>query len=238
VHHEASGRAFALKILHKSRIVALRQERNIMSEKKVLVALKHPFAIRLFDTYRDKNCLYMLLELVQGGELFSRMQSGHDGMVAEAEALFYSACVTDVLDHLHRKHIIYRDLKPENMLIDTKGYLKICDFGFAKVTRRRTHTMCGTPEYLAPELVLSEGHSSGVDWWALGVLLFEMMAGYSPFNDGDDGDQAIICKNILRGRVDFPRGFGSQEAEDLIKKLLTRDPFRRLGCLRGGGLDV
>ena len=126
------------------------------------------------------------------------------GRIPADEARFYAACVLDAFDYLHGLHIIYRDLKPENLLIDAEGYLKLVDFGFAKFCPDRTYTVCGTPEYLAPELVLGRAHDKGVDYWAVGVLLFEMVAGYSPFADRAANDQLVICKNITRGVVDFP----------------------------------
>ena len=126
------------------------------------------------------------------------------GRIPVEEARFYTACVLDAFDYLHSLHIIYRDLKPENLLIDAQGYLKLVDFGFAKFCPDRTYTVCGTPEYLAPELVLGRAHDKSVDYWAVGVLLFEQVAGYSPFADRVANDQLVICKNITRGVVEFP----------------------------------
>lgn len=128
--------------------------------------------------------------------------------------------------------------QPENLLIDAEGYLKIVDFGFAKQVADRTYTLCGTPEYLAPELVLGRGHDKGVDYWALGILLYEQVAGYSPFADHDNDDQMVICKNILRGEVNFPAHVKDAKLKDLVSKLLVKDIPRRLGCMRGGAADV
>ncbi len=129
-------------------------------------------------------------------------------------------------------------MQPENLLIDSEGYLKIVDFGFAKIVRDRTYTLCGTPEYLSPELVLGRGHDKGVDYWALGILLYEQVAGYSPFADAENSDQMVICRNILRGEVEFPSHFKDAALRDLILKLLVKDIPRRLGCMRGGAADI
>ena len=205
VYHRALNRTFALKMLQKTQIVALKQQANIINEKELLSRIDHPFILTLYDTYKDRDRLYMLLEVVQGGELFSRLQtSSTPGRIVPADARFYTSCVLDAFEYLHSLSIVYRDLKPENLLIDACGYLKLVDFGFAKVVKDRTYTLCGTPEYLAPELVLGKGHDKGVDYWALGILLFEQVAGFSPFADHGANDQMAICKNILRGDIDFP----------------------------------
>jgi CRP-like cAMP-binding protein len=153
---------------------------------------------------QERDCFFMLMELVQGGDLFSRLQnSATPGRVSLDEVRFYAGCVVAAFEHLHAISVVYRDLKPESLLIDADGYLKLVDFGFAKIVHDRTYTLCGTPEYLAPELVLSRGHNKGVDYWALGALLYEMAAGYNPFTGAND-DLMVICRNILRGEVKFP----------------------------------
>lgn len=217
--HRRTNQVFALKMLQKAQIAALKQQKNIMAERDILWRVDHPFVIKLFDTYRDRDRLYMLLELVQGGELFGRLQnSPTPGRISPGEARFYAACVLDAFDYLHALHVVYRDLKPENLLIDAAGYLKLVDFGFAKFVPDRTFTLCGTPEYLAPELVLGRGHDKGVDYWAIGVLLFEQVAGYSPFADRERNDQMTICKNILRGVVDFPRHFSDRDVSGCCRR--------------------
>lgn len=130
------------------------------------------------------------------------------------------------------------DLKPENMVFDADGYYKFVDFGFAKLVHHKTFTLCGTPEYLAPELVQGRGHQKGVDYWALGILIFEMLAGYSPFADHKNNDQLQIYKNILRGKLRFPRSIKSRHAQDLITRLLKPNPAERLGCLKRGAEDI
>jgi len=139
-----------------------------------------------------------------------------------------------MFEYLHSKSIIYRDLKPENILIDSRGYLKLTDFGFAKVCEGRTYTLCGTPEYLAPEILLNKGHGKPVDWWTFGVLLYEMIAGIDPFNDEDP---MLIYQKILKGKIKFPSSFPSN-AKSLVKHLLVQDLSKRYGNLKGGVNDI
>jgi len=236
VEHKKLKMTFALKILQKAQIVAYGQQVNVMNEKNILAECDHPFILRLFKTFKDKNCLYMLLELVQGGELFGLLHV-HGGKLEDKHARFYAACVLDALEYLHDRTICYRDLKPENLMIASDGYLKVVDFGFAKRVKDKTYTLCGTPEYLAPELVLGKGHNKGVDYWALGILIFEMVTGGSPFADPVNGDHMVICKNIVRAKIMFPSIY-PEKAKDLTQQLLVREAHMRLGCLRNGARDI
>lgn len=141
-----------------------------------------------------------------------------------------------MFEYLHSKDIIYRDLKPENILIQKNGYLKLTDFGFAKVVTSagKTYTLCGTPEYLAPEVLLNKGHGKPVDWWCLGILIYEMIAGIDPFNDDDTMG---IYQKILKGKIKFPKEF-DRDAKSLVKHLLVADVTKRYGCLKGGVSDI
>jgi serine/threonine protein kinase len=238
VKHKTTGQVYALKILQKEQIVAYKQQQNVMNERNVMMMVDHPFILKLTATFKDADCLYMLLELVQGGELFTLLANQPDGKLSSVSARFYAACVTSALECLHSKNVLYRDLKPENMLIDAEGYIKVVDMGFAKVVTTRTYTLCGTPEYLAPEIVLGKGHHKGVDYWAVGILIFEMLCGYSPFADHRNNDQMVICKNIVKAKLKFPKELKDKAAKDLITKLLEREPSARLGCLKGGAEDI
>jgi serine/threonine protein kinase len=166
----------------------------------------------------------MLLDYACGGELFTLLR--REGRFANDVALFFAVEIVLAFEYLHSQDIAYRDLKPENLLIDKEGHVKITDFGFAKVVSDRTYTLCGTPEYLAPEIIQSKGHNKFVDWWALGVLIFEMLAGYPPFYD--DNPLGIYQK-IMDGYYEFPPHI-EPKARDLIKSFLCADRSIRLGC--------
>lgn len=223
---------FAMKVLRKSEIVRLKQVEHINSERIILERVRHPFIVELYATYQDQINVYMLLSYIPGGELFSHLRRA--GRFSADVTRFYLASIVLAIEYLHSQNVIYRDLKPENLLLDRRGYLRIADFGFAKVVQDRTFTLCGTPEYLAPEIVLSQGHGKAVDWWALGILGFEMLAGYPPFFD----DHPLgIYEKILRGDIAFPSHIDPY-VKDLIRGLLTADRSKRLGNLRGGAKDV
>lgn len=185
-----------------------------------------------YCTFQDHENLFMLQEYVIGGELFRHLRKS--GRFPNDTARFYAAEIVLALEYLHSKDIIYRDLKPENILLDHRGYIKITDFGFAKKVIDRTWTLCGTPEYLAPEIIQSKGHSKSVDWWSLGILIFEMMAGYPPFYDDNHFG---IYEHILGGKVQYPSYF-ENAGKDLLKKLLVIDRTKRLGNMKGGAQDV
>lgn len=223
---------YALKILKKFEVVRLKQVEHIMSEKAILSQINHPFIVCLGGAFQDANCLYMLLEYVIGGELFSHLRKA--GRFSNETTRFYAAQIVLALQHLHSLDIVYRDLKPENLLLDEAGYMKITDFGFAKKVEDRTWTLCGTPEYLAPEIIQSKGHGKAVDWWALGILIYEMLAGYPPFYDENPFG---IYQKILGGKIEYPRHF-DPHAKDLIKKLLQPDRSKRVGNLKNGADDV
>ncbi|VUZ52245.1 unnamed protein product [Hymenolepis diminuta] len=230
--HKRTKRYYAIKILHKAKIVKLKQVEHTLNEKKILSCIDFPFIVVLKSYFKDNANLYMALEFINGGELFSLIR--REGKFKEDTARFYGAQVVLALEYLHSMDIAYRDLKPENLLIDRYGYLKLTDFGFAKVVKGRTWTLCGTPEYLAPEIILSKGYSRAVDWWAVGVLIFEMIAGYPPFF----ADQALqIYEKIVAGKVRFPF-FMSTDARALLSNLLQGDTTKRYGNMRNGVADI
>ncbi|KAM0787192.1 hypothetical protein ACM66B_006435 [Microbotryomycetes sp. NB124-2] len=225
-------RYFALKVLEKITVVRLRQVEHLNSERSTLAEVSHPFIVNLFFTFQDEANLYLLLEFVQGGELFSHLRRA--GRFSPDVSRFYASNIILALEYLHARDIVYRDLKPENLLIDSLGYLKIADFGFAKRVQDRTFTLCGTPEYLAPEIINATGHGVAADWWALGVLIFELLCGFPPFF----ADHPLeIYERILHNRFSFPPHVDSV-GRDLIRRLLTADLTKRLGNLKHGARDV
>ncbi|KAM9967570.1 hypothetical protein ACTFIW_001654 [Dictyostelium discoideum] len=232
IQNTKDGCYYAMKCLNKAYVVQLKQVEHLNSEKSILSSIHHPFIVNLYQAFQDEKKLYLLFEYVAGGEVFTHLRKSMK--FSNSTAKFYAAEIVLALEFLHKQNIVYRDLKPENLLIDNQGHIKITDFGFAKRVEDRTFTLCGTPEYLAPEIIQSKGHGKAVDWWALGILIFEMLAGYPPFYDDDT---FAIYNKILAGRITFPLGF-DVDAKDLIKRLLTADRTRRLGALRDGALDV
>uniref|UniRef100_A0A7S3ZEV3 cGMP-dependent protein kinase n=1 Tax=Lotharella globosa TaxID=91324 RepID=A0A7S3ZEV3_9EUKA len=225
---DKSGKTYALKAVSKTQIVETGQKNHIISEKRVMERLSHPFCIKLFGTYHDKKCIYLLLEPSMGGELFTILRARM--FFDDDTARFYAGCVVLAFEYMHSMDIVYRDLKPENLLLDTRGYLKVTDFGFAKEVHGRTHTLCGTPDYLAPEIVQGKGHGKGVDWWTLGILIYEMIASSPPFYDNE---QMVTYQKIVAGVVTFPAHFCA-EAKSVVKKLLHPKPTKRLGVVKGG----
>merc|ERR1711988_1513406 len=176
----------------------------------------------------------IVMECIGGGELFTHLRRARK--FNDEQSKFYAAQTAGAFAHCHNKNIIHRDLKPENILMCQNGYSKLTDFGFAKIIEpgTRTYTLCGTPEYIAPEALLNKGHGKPVDWWTLGILNYEMLAGQPPFVDDDPMG---IYQQILAGKVSFPRFFDRQ-AKSLIKKLLDADLTKRYGCLKGGASDI
>jgi len=233
VQDSVSKETFALKALDMAKVVKLRQIQHVMNEKNIMMKITHPFVQRLYQTYKNRKNLYMLIEVSLGGELFTLLR--HHRRFNKQWSMFYAASVVLVFEFLHGLGIVYRDLKPENLLLDANGFLKVIDFGFAKqLYGKKTFTLCGTPDYLAPEILKNTGHDKAVDWWALGILIYEMLAGRPPFESKDHMD---TYKKILSGRVEFGPYFNKPES-DLIRRLLNIDQSKRIGNLKDGAADV
>nr|CAH7754079.1 unnamed protein product [Callosobruchus chinensis] len=223
---------YAMKCIEKVRIIKLKQVEHTLYEKRILEAIRFPFIISLEFSFKDNSYLYFVMPFINGGEMFTHLRRMRK--FNEVLARFYASQVLLALEFLHFCDILYRDLKPENILIDSKGYVKIADLGFCKIVKGRTWTLCGTPEYIAPEIILSKGYGKAVDYWSFGVLLFEMSAGYPPFTSSDP---MKVYERIISCKYKCPGSFSS-ELQDIIKNLLQLDLSRRYGNLRSGVQDI
>ncbi|GLE00573.1 hypothetical protein PINS_up009330 [Pythium insidiosum] len=246
--HTPTGRFVAVKAMSKTRLEQGKQVSHIRSEKRLLEAMNSPFVLKFFAALQDATHVYIVTELLPGGELFQRIVSptGHAVRLPHQDARFYVACCVMALGYLHERNVVYRDLKPENILLDAQGYAKLVDFGFAKKLRGKTYTLCGTPEYLAPEIILGIGHGVAVDSWGLGVLLYEMIMGASPFAAKDE-DHLSICRNILQENIRFPTTASDADADAaqdlsnwkaLVLSLLHKHPEKRTSLSAGSALDI
>eukprot|EP00732_Lithocolla_globosa_P004067 Lithocolla_globosa_v1_NODE_3533_length_1645_cov_48.722642.p1 type:complete len:492 gc:universal NODE_3533_length_1645_cov_48.722642:1605-130(-) len=233
--HKKTGQVYAVKVLSKSAIKKRDEVKHIMSERNVLRNnTSHPFLVGLCYSFQTQDKLYFVLDYVNGGELFFHLQ--RDKRFPEHRARFYAAEIVCALEYLHNLDIIYRDLKPENILLDSEGHVALTDFGLAKEGIKNdetTSTFCGTPEYLAPEVLKKHHYGMSVDWWCLGAVLFEMLVGLPPFYSRDCNE---MYDRILHDKLRFPSHV-SEPAKALITELLQRDPKLRLGTV-GDAEDV
>lgn len=235
--YKNTGEYFALKALKKGEIIARDEVESLMSEKRifeVINAMRHPYLVNLFACFQTQEHVIFVMEYACGGDLMMHI---HNDVFSETRTVFYAGCVVLGLQYLHEHNIVYRDLKLDNLLLDAEGYLKIADFGLCKEGMGfgdRTSTFCGTPEFLAPEVLTEPSYTRSVDWWGLGVLIFEMLVGESPF-PGDDEEE--VFDSIVNEEVKYPR-FLSTEAIAIMRRLLRRNPDRRLGSSERDAEDV
>ncbi|KAJ1935533.1 Serine/threonine-protein kinase, partial [Linderina pennispora] len=203
-----TGRIYAMKILSKSKIVMRSEVAHTLAERNVLAKINHPFIVPLKFSFQTPEKLYLVLAFINGGELFHHLQ--REGRFDQHRSRFYAAELLSALDCLHSYNVIYRDLKPENILLDYSGHIALCDFGLCKLNmsdNETTNTFCGTPEYLAPELLQGRGYTKTVDWWTFGVLLYEMMTGLPPFYDENVNE---MYRRILEDELVFPDDMGNR----------------------------
>ncbi|KAF7254173.1 RAC-gamma serine/threonine-protein kinase [Varanus komodoensis] len=230
VREKASGKYYAMKILKKEVIIAKDEVAHTLTESRVLKNTRHPFLTSLKYSFQTKDRLCFVMEYVNGGELFFHLS--RERVFSEDRTRFYGAEIVSALDYLHSGKIVYRDLKLENLMLDKDGHIKITDFGLCKegITDAATmKTFCGTPEYLAPEVLEDNDYGRAVDWWGLGVVMYEMMCGRLPFYNQD---HEKLFELILMEDIKFPRTLSS-DAKSLLSGLLIKDPNKRLG----GGPD-
>ncbi|XP_039637114.1 cGMP-dependent protein kinase 2 [Perca fluviatilis] len=228
------GTYYAMKRVSKKLIVAKRQEEHMLFEKKILKATQCDFIVRLHAAFKDKRYIYMVMEFCAGGEIWTKLKEV--GRFDEPMAVFCTACVVEAYAYLHKKNIMYRDLKPENLMLNIKGYVKLVDFGFAKelVRGEKTYSFVGTPEYMPPEIIKNQGHDFAVDFWSLGILIYELLVGSPPFSSSEP--QKIYAK-ILDGVLKYPP-YMSESAKSIISKLCRPRPGQRLGNTKNGIKDV
>ncbi|KAL9647939.1 hypothetical protein ABK040_008209 [Willaertia magna] len=228
VKEKSTGKTFAMKVLRKDMIVKENMVAHTIAEKNILESIDHPFIVALHNAFQTDEKLYLVLSYLPGGELFYHLREESKFDINRAK--FYGAQIALAIEHLHKHDIIYRDLKPENIVLDAEGYAVLTDFGLAKTSIRgntSTYTFCGTPEYLAPEILKGQGHAKAVDWWSLGILLYEMIVGLPPFYSENINEMYEL---ILKAPLKFPNNVPS-DAQSLLKGLLERDESKRSGSV-------
>jgi len=232
VKSKKDGRLFALKAQSKAHVIKHGSKEKLVTEYRVMRELSHPFIVECYQAFQDRKYIYFLMGLLPGGEIMDLLEK-HEKF-PESWARFYCGTVVLVFEYIHQQKIAYRDLKPENLVLDENGYCRVVDFGLAKwCDKGKTWTMCGTPDYLAPEIITGKGHDWAVDDWALGVLLYELTHGFPPFYDDDPTNTA---KKVMQRSYSIPPHF-SRQLVDLVSRLLT-DQSKRLGRTKGGARGI
>ena len=224
---KTTNKLYALKAVSRKKIDAYQIEENILLERKILLQLDHSLIMKLVRTAKDGKRLYFLMEYIRGMDMFDILRKLN--LLKECDARFYVGCIINILEHLHEREIIFRDMKPENMVVDSLGYPKLIDFGTAKRIRGRTYTIVGTPHYMAPEVVNGHGYGLSADYWTLGVMLYEFMFGSVPFGE-DETDPYGIYEKIQERKLDFPQWVDNKnKVREFISQLLNKIPANRLG---------
>lgn len=223
---KSNEKIYAMKILDKEKIKSYDQEEHTKSERDLMVKINCPFIVDIKYAFQDKQYLYMVTEFMQGGEMFFHLFK--EKRFTNEKAKFYLVEIILAIEFLHKNHMMYRDLKPENVLLDKNGHIKITDFGLSKILSReneKTYTICGTPQYLAPEILSSEGYDNAVDWWSLGCLMYKMLIGIDAFKFSKNQS---LSPEMYEIEILIP-DYVTKEANDLIRKLLVINPKKRLG---------
>lgn len=235
VHHkEDETKVYALKCVSKKQVVEQGQQKTVCVEREINALCYHPCIVQFIKTFQDISYVYFLQEFLGGGDLFTAIRS--IGSLSKHDSQFYSASIVLALEYLHHRNIMYRDLKPENVLLDYRGNAKLVDFGRCKQCLRTT-TLVGTPEYFAPETIAGKGYSCAVDWWALGVVLYELIVGPLPFGSGTS-DQLELFRQIMEAPLHIPKHIDDKTASSIISGLLQRKAEQRLGAASKGALEI
>ncbi|KAL8038918.1 hypothetical protein ABFX02_10G002400 [Erythranthe guttata] len=234
VRKRGSSEVYAMKVMRKDKIMEKNHAEYMKAERDILTKIDHPFIVPLRYSFQTKYRLYLVLDFVNGGHLFFQLY--HHGLFREELARIYTAEIISAVSHLHANGIMHRDLKPENILLDAEGHAMLTDFGLAKELEKngRSNSMCGTVEYMSPEIILGKGHDKAADWWSVGILLFEMLTGKPPFIGGN---RDKIQQKIVKDKMKLP-AFLTSEAHSLLKGLLQKEPSKRLGSGTNGSDEV
>ena len=234
VRFKKNNKVYAMKVLSKSLLRTQNQENNTKSERNLMVQINSPFIVNIKFAFQSESKLFLVQEFLQGGDLFFHLHT--NPRFSNEKTKFYIIELVLAIEFLHENEMLYRDLKPENILIGIDGHIKLTDFGLSKIlsNEEKAYTICGTVQYLAPEIIAGEGYNSSVDWWSLGCIMYEMLVGRFPFKFQKDGKLNI---DIYKKPVRYP-SFMDEKAQDLISKFLEIDPNKRLGCGENGWKDV
>ena len=236
VRLKSTKKVYAMKILDKKILKMKKQQNHTKTERDLMVKINSPFIVNIKSAFQDDTNLYLVSEFMQGGDMFFHMHDGQIVIFSHDKTRFYILELVLALESLHKNNMVYRDLKPENILLDSKGHVKLTDFGLSKILEDeddKAFTLCGTPQYLAPEVLLKQGYDKMVDWWSLGCVMYEMLMGRLPFAI----KRGMINLKIYEKKVDYPRKI-SNEARDLIEKFLVVNPTERLGYGPNGTDDI
>ena len=234
---KATGKIYAMKILDKKILKLKNQQNHTKTERDLMVRINSPFIVNIKSAFQDNNNLYLVSEFMQGGDMFFHMHDNQTNIFSLEKTKFYVIELILALDSLHKNNMVYRDLKPENILLDSKGHIKLTDFGLSKILEDgedKAYTLCGTPQYLAPEVLLRKGYDKAVDWWSLGCIMYEMLTGKLPFPFKRGVKLSI---KTYEKKINFPSKI-TENAKDLIQKLLVVNPNDRLGSGTDGSESI